>query len=216
MHDCLRFDRTAQETSAATLERQTKAQQAVNCGEKQSSSHSSDPGAIRSRRVLQQICRCVVRNESAQPCVPRVSMSLHNPPSHASCATAVSDRVNAQNVGVSNRSRHSRGRRFLKELSGAYLYCPSHRSSRCVLATRHPVLRDYAALRDLRSAARRDRVETSHTGRSRLRRVRAAAAGFAELAAVAKLASREDRQGTRGQSAAGGLGYGSDGDPVGA
>ena len=192
------------------------AQQAVNCGEKQSSSHSSDPGAVRSLRGLQQVCRCVVRDESSQPCLPRVSMSLRNPPSHASCATAVSDRVDAQNVGVSTGPRYSGVQCALKEISDAYLYCPSHRSSRCVLATRHLAHHDCAAVRDSRSAGRKDRVETSHTGRSRSRRVRAAAAEFAVLAAAAVAATREDRQGTCGQSAAGGLDYGSDGDLAGA
>lgn len=195
------------------------AQQAVNCGEKQSSSHSPDPGAVRRRRILQQICRCVVRDESSQPCRPRVSVSLRNPPSHASCATAVSDRGGAQNVGVSTGPRHSKVPCALKEISAAYLCCPSHRSSRCVPAMRRRARRDCAAVCGSRSAGRRGRGETSHTGRSRSRRVRAAAAGFAGfavLAAVAVAATREDTQDTHGQSAPGGLDYGPDGDPAGA
>ena len=101
------------------------AQQAVKCGEVHSSSHSSDPRAA----VVDVSCSNyagasnAVRDESSRPSLPRVSMSPYNPPSHASCATAVSDTLQHAERGRMGMSKTQWHAAFSKKMSGIVHTC---------------------------------------------------------------------------------------------
>jgi hypothetical protein len=129
----------------------------------------------RARRVLIHVApsRLHVLAQCQQPC-------------HASCATAASNRAKHPERGCVDCFKTRRGAMASKGTLRviAYLCSPSFHSSRRAFATRPLLRRGCAAVRDARFAGGKDRVETSHTCRSRPHRARGAGAGPAAAAVV--------------------------------
>lgn len=178
-------------------------QQAVKCGERKVPattaaragmgvggrwySRSTCPAASNAGRCARRVLTPNTCRPLASPCLGAVHTAM---PCHASCATAASNRAphphpERGRVDWSETRRDGMPwppKRTLRCI--AYLCSPSFRSSRRARVTRPLLRRGCAAVRDARPAGGKDRVETSHTGRSRPHRAYGAGAGPAAVAAA--------------------------------